>query len=140
MLTLIAQNRWNLHLNSSLAELQKIPTFIDEIPPLRRLKEDKQYFLKLSLHELATNAIVHGNKLVSEKKVQINLQIERDTIVATITDEGSGFTKEFYENIMRSNPTIKEGGRGLRLVGETMELVSINSSNGKFSLTFEMIA
>lgn len=140
MLTLVAQNHWNLHLYSSLAELQKIPIFIDEIPPLRRLKEDKQYFLKLSLHELATNAIVHGNKLVSEKKVQINLQIERDKILVTISDEGSGFTKEVYDNIMRSDPTVKEGGRGLRLVKETMALVSLQSSNRKFSLTFEMIA
>jgi anti-sigma regulatory factor (Ser/Thr protein kinase) len=41
---------------------------------------------------------------------------------------------------MSSDPTVKEGGRGLRLVKETMELVSLHTSNGKFSLTFEMIA
>lgn len=121
-------------------ELPKIPAFIDEIPPLRRLKEDKLYFLKLSLHELATNAIIHGNKLQIQKKVEITLTIERERILISISDEGNGLTNELYERSIASASSLKEGGRGLLLVSEIMELLSLNSLNEKFTMSFVLNA
>lgn len=140
MFTLLSNNQWKLFLQSSIDELQKIPSFIDAIPALKRLKEDKLYFLKLSLHELATNAIIHGNKLEIQKKVEITLTIERGSILIAILDEGRGFTEEMFKHSISSPVSLNEGGRGLRLVSETMELVSLNAINEKFSISFIMNA
>lgn len=140
MHTILTVNHWNLILQSSLEDLQKIPVFIDEIPPLRRLKEDKLYFLKLSLHELAANAITHGNHSDTTKKVEINLEIEREKIIVTVSDEGSGFSNELYNQTSSLSPSRSEGGRGLRLVGEFMELVSMKKTETKFLLRFVLNA
>jgi|GEM_PF-6770393 len=140
MFTLLSNNQWKLFLQSSIDELQKIPLFIDEIPPLRRLKEDKLYFLKLSLHELATNAIIHGNNLDILKKVEITLTIEREKIFIAILDEGKGFTEDMYKHSISSALSLNEGGRGLQLVRETMELVSMNAINEKFTMSFVLNA
>lgn len=135
MYTLLANNQWKLFLLSSIDEVGKIAQFVDEIPPVRRLKEDKLYFLKLSLHELVTNAIIHGNRCEIQKKVTITLTIEPERILFSISDEGNGFTRELYERSITSHSSSAVGGRGLRLVSETMDEVSFYSGKDSFTIS-----
>lgn len=138
MFTILSNNQWNLFLQSSLEELSKIAPFVDSIPPLRRLKEDKMYFLKLSIHEAVINAILHGNNSEIHKKIGISLIIEKDKCVITVTDEGQGFTKELYAQKTQNNSQ-NEGGRGLMLIHQIMDSVSFQKNGDKFILSMTMI-
>lgn len=138
MFTILSNNQWNLFLQSSLEELSKIAPFVDSIPHLRRLKEDKLYFLKLSIHEAVTNAILHGNNSKIHKKIGISLNVEKDKCVVTVSDEGQGFTKEVYIQKTQNNSQ-NEGGRGLLLIHQSMNSVSFQQSGDKFILSMTMI-
>jgi serine/threonine-protein kinase RsbW len=138
MFSIVSNNQWNLFLQSSLEEVSKIAPFIDSIPPLRRLKEDKMYFLKLSIHEAVTNAILHGNNSDIHKKIGISLVVEKDKCVITVSDEGQGFTKDLYIQKTQNN-TQNVGGRGLLLIHQSMDSVSFQQSGDKFILSMTLL-
>ena len=138
MFTIVSNNKWNIFLQSSLEEVGKIAPFVDSIPPLRRLKEDKLYFLKLSIHEAVTNAILHGNNFDIHKKIGISIFVEKDKCVVTVSDEGQGFTKDVYDQ-KTQNLSQNQGGRGLLLIHQSMDSVSFQQSGDKFILSMTMI-
>ena len=45
----------------------------------------------LGLHELTANAMEHGNRMVPEKKVWVDLAVTAQYITAAVEDEGEGF-------------------------------------------------
>ena len=87
--------------------------------------------LKLIFHELLFNAILHGNKSNTNKRVHIRLAIGNRFICASITDEGKGFNchKRLEESALEESIE-KESGRGMRLVMSLADEV-LYSANGK---------
>jgi serine/threonine-protein kinase RsbW len=86
--------------------------------------------LKLIFNELLFNAILHGNRSDSGKKVRITLAVGDSCIRATIMDEGDGFNTDVA--IEQSNYTdgFKETGRGMKLVLALADEV-VYSHNGR---------
>ena len=75
------------------------------------------------LYELIVNALEHGNKYDSNKKIYIDLVLTADYIFVTVADEGEGFN---WKQKLNSNQGITHSGerdRGLiisRLLGEKL--------------------
>lgn len=84
-------------------------TFLD----YQKLSEERKYWLNLSMHEIALNAIIHGNKRKINKWVSISIKKIKNSLKIEITDEG------FCKNLPRiEDPGIKKNifknhGRGL---------------------------
>jgi len=74
-----------------------------------------QNHILLVVQEMVTNAIVHGNKEIAEKRVRIDLHATAKQIVIRIEDEGSGLpifpTKEEAQEMNY----MEENGRGIKL-------------------------
>ncbi|MEA1880252.1 MAG: ATP-binding protein [Campylobacterota bacterium] len=103
-----------LTLVSQTSELVKLATWIEDKLPTEINKTNKSHIL-LTTHEIATNAIIHGNKSEVDKEVTIEIKIYIDKIIINITDEGLGnFTLPTKEEAKVMNNLV-ENGRGLKL-------------------------
>lgn len=87
----------------SVVDFIKMETSISECDCIRDIK--------VVLSELLMNAIVHGNNGKSEKPVDIDVDIELDTISIRVTDRGPSF-KPGDE---REEDILSECGRGISI-------------------------
>lgn len=101
----------------SVAEnIHIVENLIDEICETLNVNEEYYGNILISLTEAVNNAMVHGNKLDSQKKVLVTVKTDETSIHFTISDEGPGFD---YDNL--PDPTAPENiekpnGRGVFLM------------------------
>ena len=101
----------------SVAEnIHIVENLIDEICGTLNVNEEYYGNILISLTEAVNNAMVHGNKLDSQKKVLVTVKTDDTSIHFTISDEGPGFD---YDNL--PDPTAPENiekpnGRGVFLM------------------------
>ncbi|MCC6385261.1 MAG: ATP-binding protein [Bacteroidia bacterium] len=107
-----------------------IEKLIEEIRDEHKIHEEAFGNILVSVTEAVNNAIQHGNKNDPSKKVIVTYEIEGDTLIFSVTDEGTGFD---YYNL--PDPTSPENlekptGRGVFLMKHLSDQV-IFSENGK---------
>jgi serine/threonine-protein kinase RsbW len=86
--------------------------------------------VKLALEEALTNAIKHGNKLDSKKKVRVTARVSPRRLVVTVEDEGPGFNRNGVPNPLLDENLEKCSGRGILLIESYMDEVQW-SNNGR---------
>lgn len=88
------------------------------------ISEDDKYELKLIFNELLYNAVIHGNKSDSRKRILLFIDVDNLEVKSTITDEGKGYN---YKKLLKSNiNSAGEHGRGVKLVNELASKLEFN--------------
>lgn len=88
--------------------------------------EDTVFAIKLSLEEAMTNAVRHGNRHDSGKRVRVKYAVTPRRVVIMVGDDGPGFRPDdvpdptLPENLERPN------GRGIMLIRAYMTIVGYN--------------
>lgn len=96
------------------------------------LSADELNELKLILCELLFNAVIHGNHEDSEKNVYLYMEITENTVIAVISDEGTGFDyTDILENADNADNIFNENGRGIKLVTSLVDKFSYNPDGNK---------
>lgn len=127
---------FRLSLNSTYEESEKVPDFVTDIQEKSQLEEDTTGNLMLLLSEAVTNAIVHGNKLDENKKVEVEVQINSEIIISTVKDHGEGFDPQAANDPLKEENLLKDSGRGIFLIKEISDSVDYldNGTKIRFSL------
>ena len=88
--------------------------FLNEAFP--SMHEDQAADLRLILNELLINAVVHGNQLDADKKVEIEIRINGGRIYSRVTDEGTGFNyRKMVTEWKAEDNLFNDHGRGVLL-------------------------
>jgi serine/threonine-protein kinase RsbW len=119
-----------LELNSQPDSLGVVERLIDDVRTRYNISEDTFGNMLVAITEAVTNAIYHGNKGDSSKKVHVKYALSNHNLSFTITDQGPGFD---YYNL--PDPTApenleKECGRGIFLMKHLTDQL-IFSDNGR---------
>lgn len=127
-----------LTIDSKIENLRLVEKFIDNISAEMQLSNQIYGNLMITVLEAANNAIVHGNKLEQNKKVNILLKKEPDFIEIYIKDEGNGFD---YENV--PDPTAPENiekitGRGLFLMRKLSDGLELFDNGATIKIMFKL--
>lgn len=88
--------------------------------------EDDIFAVHLALEEAFINAVMHGNKMDPNKKVQIDYSVGLDKIEISITDQGKGFEPQEVPDPRVGKNLYKPEGRGLLLIHSYMDVVKYN--------------
>lgn len=80
------------------------------------LSEGDEYRFQLCLSEAFTNAVVHGNKLIAEKRVRLTFIWDADEVEAYVEDQGNGRPIEVEFDRLTRVPPEAGSGRGLGLI------------------------
>ena len=115
---------YQLLLQSTFEESERIPDFVNELQVDCQLMEETAAKLMLLLSEAVTNAIVHGNKEEVVKTVEINIEITPQSVISTVSDEGEGFEPDdITVNPLDEENLLNEGGRGIFLLNELSDQI-----------------
>ncbi len=93
--------------------------------------------LFLILDEAITNAMEHGNLWDATKFVTINAYTNSNHLYIQITDEGSGFSSEYFTKNMSDRNILSTRGRGLYIIKQFCDL-SWNKQGNQITLTFNL--
>jgi len=93
----------------------------------------------LPISEAFTNALVHGNEFIADKKIIISITVNDDVVLVDIIDEGEGDLSPLkYRKL--SGP-LEEGGRGIDLMSKLADRLEIRKNDDSrgwwISMTFD---
>jgi serine/threonine-protein kinase RsbW len=114
-----------IEIPSTLDYLPKVDDFVERKLRKLRIKKDQIIDIAISVSEIVTNAVVHGNKNDLSKKVKISLKVDSSRVEVTVQDEGSGFDPGSVECPIDQENLLKQAGRGLLIVESLMDQVDI---------------
>ncbi len=97
-------------------------------------KHDLENNLKLALAEAITNAMEHGNHWDEDKAVEVEVELERDQLRATVRDQGPGFNHRRTLNPTINDHLLSERGRGIFLTNAIMDEVTYNQDGNQVTL------
>ena len=85
--------------------------------------------LQIAVSEALVNAIVHGNKENSEKKVHVIINSTEDMVEIKIRDEGGGFDISTLPDPTNDENLLKESGRGVFIIMSLVDEFYCNSGD-----------
>jgi serine/threonine-protein kinase RsbW len=129
---------YTLQLPSNLESINLLENLIEEIADKYRVADDIFANMMTCLNEVVTNAIVHGNKLDSNKIVIVNVEVDTKRATWTVTDEGEGFD---YNHL--PDPTAEENlesltGRGVFIIKHLADQCVFNTKGNEVELLFKL--
>jgi serine/threonine-protein kinase RsbW len=89
---------------------------------------DYRINIPLACDEAITNAIIHGNRSDSDKKVSIQIYISSSRIKIRIKDQGEGFDADTVADPTEGANLLRPSGRGVYLMRSIMDTVEYKES------------
>jgi serine/threonine-protein kinase RsbW len=83
--------------------------------------DDGQHQIGMAVRECAVNAVVHGNRYNSNKRIHLDVERTAGGITVVIGDEGAGFDVNSIADPLAEENLLKQSGRGLLLVRAFMD-------------------
>lgn len=128
-----------LQIESRQKSLRLVEKAIDEVTSELGISQDSYGKILVSTIEGVNNAIVHGNKSVPEKLVDIEFKCEGNELSVRIRDEGQGFRPEDVPD-----PTLPENreelnGRGVFLMSNLADKIRFSKRGNSVTMTFKNI-
>ena len=114
---------YKLIIKSDLNEIPKVEKFTEKISKNIGFSDEEKDSLAISITEIVSNAISHGNKKDKQKKVIIDYILSPYSITISVQDEGKGFDLANVEDPLEPQNLLKESGRGIYIVQTLMDEV-----------------
>jgi serine/threonine-protein kinase RsbW len=85
--------------------------------------EDDRHRIGMAVRECMVNAVVHGNRYNRNKKVHVQVSIDKPaaTFTIRIADQGEGFEMQEVPDPLEDTNLLRHSGRGLFLMGAFMD-------------------
>jgi anti-sigma regulatory factor (Ser/Thr protein kinase) len=112
---------FSVRFRSTLAHVKAAESLWNVFLEAQALPAEKRYWLSLSIHELAINAIVHGNREDERKWVSIEMEGRDGMLEVRITDEGCQERLPEIVDPTREENLLKNHGRGLYIVQNNVD-------------------
>jgi serine/threonine-protein kinase RsbW len=130
---------YTLQLPSRIDSISIVENFIDELSAKYGFNDELYANVLTCLSEAVINAIIHGNRESSDKKVFLNVEVIDDKrLIFAISDEGDGFD---FNNL--PDPTSPESienltGRGVFIIKKLADQCIFNSKGNDLELHFKI--
>jgi serine/threonine-protein kinase RsbW len=90
------------------------------------LDDDDLYRVGIAIRESMVNAVVHGNRYNSRKKVHLKLVRTADKLTIVVGDEGDGFDPHAVPDPLAGENLLRGSGRGVMLMQSFMDEFQIS--------------
>lgn len=129
-----------LDFDSSIENLKLVEKLIDQISEEYKLNQDHYGNILVALTEAVSNAIIHGNKSVLEKKISVSFEPHESSLRFTIQDEGTGFDFDNIPDPTDPDNIDKPNGRGVYIMKHLADKVDFSDNGRIVELTFNLSA
>jgi serine/threonine-protein kinase RsbW len=131
-------NSIKISIPSIIDNIKIVESFIDNAREKYTINEDIYGNIMISVTECVTNAIVHGNKMDINKKVDLELHLDDNHVEFVIIDEGKGFDFDHLIDPTAPENLEKTGGRGIFIMKHLADGIKFEDNGRKTILTFYM--
>jgi serine/threonine-protein kinase RsbW len=131
-------NSIKISIPSLIDNIKIVESFIDNAREKYPINEDIYGNIMISVTECVTNAIVHGNNLDGNKKVELELHLDDNHVEFVIIDEGQGFDYDHLTDPTAPENLEKTGGRGIFIMKHLADGIKFEDKGRKTTLTFYM--
>ena len=90
------------------------------------LDDDDLYRVGIAIRESMVNAVVHGNRYNSRKKVHLKVERTADRLAIEVADEGDGFDQSAVPDPLAGENLLRGSGRGVMLMKSFMDEFQIS--------------
>jgi serine/threonine-protein kinase RsbW len=112
-------------LDSSLDSVDAAESRVLEAAGDAGYEEEDLHRLGMAVREAMVNAVVHGNRYNSRKKVHLEITHNEDRLNVAITDEGEGFDPRSVPDPRADENLLRQSGRGILLIQAFVDEFSI---------------
>lgn len=129
--------RQELILDSLPTVIHQVETLIEEYRNELQFKDDIFGNVMIAVTEAVNNAIQHGNKGDSSKKVYLYFELTQPyQLNVGVKDEGEGFDHKNLADPTAPENIDKPGGRGIFLMEHLAEKIQFNHNGREVIMTF----
>jgi len=128
----------SIEIASELASINDVREFLERIFKESNLKNGNFNRIFLALSEAVNNAIVHGNKHNTSKKVFVKVFHQDKNLVFEVSDEGQGFSFDCIEDPTSHQNLKNEKGRGIFIIRQVAEEVEYLEEGRKVRIRFKL--
>lgn len=102
------------------------------------ISDDNMFKIEISLREVINNAVIHGNKSDSEKRVHLDFEWEKNLLILTVTDENES-TVDFKSILKKieERDLLSFNGRGILIMRNYMDSVKFLNIKGGTRIILE---
>ncbi len=124
--------------SSELKTLNEVEKLVDEITSEFNISSEIYGKVQVSIIEAVNNAILHGNKLDSDKDVTFFYEVKDSVMKFIITDQGDGFNFEDVADPTTPENIEKPHGRGIFLMKHLVDKIDFRDEGREVELVFNI--
>ena len=128
-----------IRIESKVGNLRVVENAIDEATTVIGISQDYYGKILVSAMEAVNNAILHGNRSVPEKIVDIEIEYKSNKLQIRVTDEGQGFRPETVPDPTTPENIEALSGRGIYLMSHLADKIEYNDRGNSVTMTFKNI-
>lgn len=122
--------RLDIHSTIDMMDLVQVVT--DHVGRTAGFGDEALHWVGLAVRECVSNAIIHGNRSDPRKRVFMEFTtsppVNPTELTVSVRDEGKGFDPGALANPIDSEHLLNPGGRGIFLMRQLMDDVSLQPS------------
>jgi serine/threonine-protein kinase RsbW len=123
-----AVKKFRMNMRSNPKLIHRVEKFLQKVNKKAHLDEIQFNKVLVSLTEAVNNAILHGNKSDSRKKVYLTCELSKERMILRVRDSGAGFEPHKIANPLDESNLMRESGRGIFLMRTLMDKVQYRFS------------
>jgi serine/threonine-protein kinase RsbW len=132
-------NPKSLVLESNLESIGIVENLISSVKEEHDISEESLTGIWIALNEAVTNAIKHGNKYDSGKKVCLTVETKNERYICfTVKDEGHGFDPAQLPDPTDPEHLAEPNGRGVFLINKLADTVSFSANGTIVEMCFDL--
>ena len=122
----------SLTLESNPVSAEVAESLVVEFSGKAGFDERQCHEIGLAVREAVANAVLHGNRCLIHKQVELAAELCEGGLAVTVGDEGEGFDIDAVPDPLQPGNLMLGSGRGIFLVKALMDAVSVrrSSTNG----------
>jgi len=109
------------YLDSTLESVDNAEELAVGVAQRAGLSEEDLMKIGLAVRESMVNAVMHGNRYSSEKKVRVSVASSPEKFTVQIADEGDGFSFDSVPDPLAPENLMRTSGRGIFLIRSFMD-------------------
>lgn len=124
-------------IESRISNLNVVEAMLDSVT--NEIGLNREYYGKVmvSALEAVNNAIIHGNKSVPDKSVDIEVVFQENTLEIVVTDEGTGFRPDTVPDPTSPENLESLNGRGVFLMSRLSDDIEFNERGNSVKMIFK---
>lgn len=128
-----------IKIQSEAINIRIVEKAIDETTSEMGISQESYGKILVSTLEAVNNAILHGNKLIPEKIVEIEISFVDAELKIKVTDEGLGFIPDKVPDPTRPENIETLNGRGVFLMSHLADKIKYSKKGNSVTMYFKNI-